>query len=83
MSSFKAVLPWLLYFFATCLPIIAAQTIFSTNGNSTVPRERKFVLVTTIEGGKQSLVLDPLTDEAGVAGDLQQLRVCNLSIPML
>lgn len=83
MSFFNAVVPWLLYFFATCLPIIAAQTIFSTNANSTVPRERKFLLVTTIGEAKQSLVLDPLTDEAGVAGDLQQLKVCNLSIPML
>lgn len=82
MSFFNAV-SWLLYFFAICLPIISAQTIVATDANSTVPRERKFLLVPTIGGMKQSLLLDPLTDEAGAAGDLQQLKVCNLSIPML
>lgn len=76
--SFRGALPWLLYVFATCLPIIVAQTITPSDANSTVSRDRRFILATSLGGGMR-LPLDPLTDEAGAAGDLQQFRVCSLS----
>ena len=72
---------WLLCLLATCLPIISAQLIYPTYDNSTVPTSRKFILVSTLGSMKQSQQLDPLTDAAGAAGDLEQLKVGYPFIP--
>lgn len=74
MSFFNALF-CLLCGVATFLPLISAQ-ILPSNANSTVSPDRKFVLMTSIGDTKQqALLLDPLTEAAGAAGDLKKLEV--------
>ena len=74
MSFFDALF-CLLCGVAAFLPLISAQ-ILPSNVISNVTADHKFLLMSSVEGiQQQPLLLDPLTEAAGAAGDSTKLEV--------
>lgn len=85
MSFLRPYSCWLclLCLLSTYLSVGSAQLIVASNGTSMTSTFRKFTLEATFEGVRQSVQLDPLTGDAGAAGELESLRVCGLGIPVI
>ncbi len=73
--SWLGAYPWLLCLLSTYLSIVSAQMIFPSNASSLTRSSRKFALESTVGGWIQLVELDPLTDDAGAAGDAERLKV--------
>jgi hypothetical protein len=75
--------PWLLCLLSPCLSVISAQMIFPSNASDTTLSARKFTLEAAIGDVRRLVELDPLTDQAGAAGDLERLKVSSPCGPII
>ena len=80
MRAVRKAMPALYFMLLMCLSLISAQELGpASNDTLSVSKDREFVLITPQAGMIAKLVVDPLTDEAGAAGSLDQLKVSSLS----